>query len=127
MYTTLKIFTYQSGNICSGAKYAFLLPKSFGRIIEIFQFEICGRYLITQILKESFRTENEKIDKFLKLEPGFPFVISRGPESLGPPKFLEPPKLFDPNIVLLIQYRTVQLYTPLEHKNLSIVPNLWSA
>jgi hypothetical protein len=72
MYTTLKIFTYQSGNICSGAKYAFLLPKSFGRIIEIFQFEICGRYLITQILKESFRTENEKIDKFLKLEPGFP-------------------------------------------------------
>jgi hypothetical protein len=29
--------------------------------------------------------------------------------------------LFDPNIVLLIQYKTVQLYTPLEHKNLSIV------
>jgi hypothetical protein len=31
------------------------------------------------------------------------FVISRGPESLGPPKFLEPPKLLDPNIVYLIQ------------------------
>jgi hypothetical protein len=48
------------------------------------------------------------------------FVISLGPESLGPPKFLEPPKLFDPNIVLLIQYKTVQSYTPLEHKNFSI-------
>jgi hypothetical protein len=28
--------------------------------------------------------------------------------------------LFDPNIVLLIQYKTVQLYTPLEHKNFTM-------
>jgi hypothetical protein len=52
------------------------------------------------------------------------FVISRGPESLGPPKFLEPPKLFDPNIVLLIQSKTVPLYTLLQHKNLSIAAGL---
>ena len=41
------------------------------------------------------------------------FVISRGPESLGPPKFLEPPKLLDPNIVFLVQFFTTVLLSML--------------